>query len=57
MLLAQKIITCLIAEEKLRLISEGAKRRAEDFDVTKIALRLLAYYEKIKKKCFTQKFK
>lgn len=55
--LAQKIITCLSSEEKLRLISEGARRRAEDFDVTKIALRLLAYYEKIQKKYFKQNIK
>lgn len=45
-LLAQKIIICLRDEEKLRRISEGARKRAEDFEVTKVALRLLDYYEK-----------
>jgi len=45
-LLAGKIINVLKDEGGLRLISEGARKRAQDFEVSKVALRLLAYYEK-----------
>ena len=48
-LLAQKIISCLSNEEKLHLISKGAQKRAEDFEVSKVALKLLVYYKKYKR--------
>jgi len=45
-LLAGKITNVLKDEEGIRRISEGARKRAEDFEVSKVALRLLTYYEK-----------
>jgi glycosyltransferase involved in cell wall biosynthesis len=54
-LLAQKIISSLRDEKELRRISEGATKRAQDFEVSKIALKLLAYYEKIKEEWFAKK--
>ena len=45
-LLAGKIINVLKDEEGLRQISEGARERAQDFEVSKVALKLLTYYEK-----------
>jgi len=47
-LLAGKMINVLKDEEGLRKISEGARTRAQDFEVSKVALRLLAFYEKTK---------
>ncbi|MFX0133255.1 MAG: glycosyltransferase family 4 protein [Candidatus Hodarchaeota archaeon] len=46
-LLAQKIINCLRNEVELRRISIGARERAQDFEVSNVAHKLLAYYEKI----------
>jgi glycogen(starch) synthase len=54
-LLAEKIIQVLEDEEGLIRISEGAMKRAQDFEVSKIALRLLAYYEKTKEKWLKNK--
>jgi len=45
--LAEKIIHALNDEEGLKGISEGATNRAQDFEVSKIALKLISYYEKI----------
>lgn len=45
--LADKIISSLKREEELARISEGARMRARDFEVSNVALRLLDYYEKI----------
>jgi len=45
--LARKIISCLGGEEDLGGISRGAERRAWDFEVSKIAERLLNYYRHI----------
>ncbi|MFP4083165.1 MAG: glycosyltransferase family 4 protein, partial [Candidatus Aminicenantes bacterium] len=45
-LLAEKIIQVLSNEQDLPRISEGARMRAQEFDVSKVALRLLAYYKK-----------
>ena len=56
-LLAQKIISSLKDEEKLRRISDGGRKRAQEFEVSKVALKLLAYYEKIIKEFLTQKYK
>ncbi len=42
--LARKITNCLRAEEDLGRISRGAERRAWDFEVSKVALKLLSYY-------------
>ncbi len=47
-LLAEKMINALKDEEGLRKISEGARIRAEDFEVSKVAVRLLSYYDKTK---------
>ncbi len=44
-ILADKIISGLKDKEELAGISERARERALDFEVSKIALRLLAYYE------------
>jgi glycogen(starch) synthase len=56
-LLAQKIISCLRDEKGLHRISKGATKRAQDFEVSKVALRLLAYYEKINEEWLKQKLK
>ncbi len=48
-LLAEKIISSLKDKEGLNRISDGARKRAQDFEVSKVAFKLLAYYEKIKK--------
>ena len=48
-LLAEKIIHALDDEKGLRRISEGARQRAQDFDASKVAVRLVDYYQKIKK--------
>jgi glycogen(starch) synthase len=45
-LLAGKIINVLKDEGGLHRISEGARKRAQDFEVSKVALKLLTYYEK-----------
>ena len=47
-LLAEKMINALKDEEGLRKISEGARARSQDFEVSKVGLRLLSYYEKTK---------
>lgn len=47
-ILAEKMINALKDEEGLRKISESARTRALDFEVSKVALRLLSYYEKTK---------
>lgn len=49
-LLANKIITVLKNDENSRRISEVALKRAQDFNVSKVAVSLLAYYKKIIKK-------
>ena len=49
-LLAERIIRCLENEDELRRISEGAMKRAQDFEVSKVALNLLAYYKGIREK-------
>jgi glycosyltransferase involved in cell wall biosynthesis len=49
-LLGQKIVSCLENHENLHKISEGARERAQDFEVSKVALRLLDYYKRIKEK-------
>ncbi len=46
-LLAEKIISSLKDEGSLRKISEGARKRAQDFEVSKVAHQLVSYYEKI----------
>lgn len=55
--LSKKIITVLKDEDKLHRISEGAIKRAEDFEVSKIAHKLLTYYNKIKTKCLKKEHK
>jgi hypothetical protein len=40
----------LRSEEDLRKISEGARRRAQQFDASKIALKLVDYYTRIRKR-------
>ena len=57
MLLSQKIISSLRDEKGLRRISEGAIKRVQDFEVSKVALRLLSYYEKINKEWIKQESK
>jgi len=49
-LLAERITRCLENEEELRRISEGAVKRAQDFEVSKIASNLLTYYKGIREK-------
>jgi glycosyltransferase involved in cell wall biosynthesis len=49
-LLAQKIITALTNEEGLRRISVEAAKRARDFEASKVALNLLAYYKRVLEK-------
>jgi glycosyltransferase involved in cell wall biosynthesis len=46
-LLAAKITSKLHNEDDLARVAENAKRRAKDFDVSKIAHQLLAYYKRI----------
>ncbi|MFC1816334.1 glycosyltransferase family 4 protein [Thermodesulfobacteriota bacterium] len=46
-ILARKIISCLKDEARLNRISKNAVERAEDFEVSKVALKLLDYYNKI----------
>lgn len=46
--LAEKIIDSLRDNENLLRISDGAQKRAQDFEVSNIALKLVAYYEKIR---------
>jgi glycosyltransferase involved in cell wall biosynthesis len=46
-LLAQKIITALTNEQDLRRISVEAAKRARDFEASKVALNLLAYYKRV----------
>jgi glycosyltransferase involved in cell wall biosynthesis len=45
-LLAEKIIKSLNDRGALERISARARKRAQDFEVSKIALKLLAYYER-----------
>jgi glycosyltransferase involved in cell wall biosynthesis len=45
--LGERIIDSLRDEEGLRRISEGARRRAREFEVSKVSSQLLDYYEKI----------
>lgn len=45
--LSEKIISSLKDEESLCRISEGARKRAYDFEVSKVAVKLLAYYERM----------
>lgn len=47
-LLAQKIIGALNDTDTLRRISEGARRRSKDFEVSKVALKLLVYYKRVR---------
>lgn len=54
-LLAEKIINGLKDEEGLRRISEGARKRAQDFEVSNIANKLLAYYEKTREEWLKKK--
>lgn len=54
-LLAEKMITALKDKEELNRISEGARKRAQDFEVSKVALRLLSYYEKTKDEWLRQR--
>jgi glycogen(starch) synthase len=49
-LLAEKIISCLQDSEALLQVSEAARQRAQDFEVSKIALRLLTFFEETKEK-------
>jgi len=44
--LSNKVISSLKNERELIRISEGARKRAQDFEVSKIAVRLLDYYKK-----------
>lgn len=53
-LLADKIISTLNDQDSLYRISEAAKNRAQDFEVSKVALKLLAYYEKIRQEWLTK---
>ena len=46
-LLAEKITSCLKDEEDLYRISQKADTRARDFEVSKVAERLLSFYEKV----------
>jgi glycosyltransferase involved in cell wall biosynthesis len=50
-LLAENITRRLSDEAGLFRISQGARRRALDFDVSKIARRLLDYYESVRSRC------
>jgi len=54
-LLGEKIIHCLTNEDNLHRISEGARRRAEDFEVSKVAHKLLNYYKKLREGCLKKK--
>ena len=56
-LLARKIISSLRDESGLSKISEGAIKRAQDFEVSKVALKLLTYYEKINAEWYNPKSK
>lgn len=53
-MLAEKIISSLKDKENLHRISVGALKKAQDFEVSKVALRLLAYYEKIQDQWLTK---
>lgn len=53
--LVEKIINGLKNKEELRRISEGAGKRAQDFEVSNIALKLVAYYGKIREEWMKKK--
>jgi glycosyltransferase involved in cell wall biosynthesis len=53
--LAQKIIRVIRDENSLKRISNGARERAKDFDVSKVAMRLLDYYERVRKEYLCKK--
>ena len=55
--LAEKIISNLKNEKGLLRISEGAIKRAKDFEVSKVALQLLSYYKKINDDWMRRKLK
>ena len=54
-LLAKKIVSTLNDEDSLRRVSDGARKRAQHFEVSKVVLKLLAYYEKIREEWLTKK--
>ena len=45
--LGAQIIRCLDGTENVRKIAQNAKRRSRDFEVSKIASRLVEYYETV----------
>ncbi len=53
--LAEKILYILQNDQDLRRISEGAEKRAQEFDASNIALRLLVYYERIREEWIQKK--
>jgi glycogen(starch) synthase len=46
--LSEKIIRALQDKPRLRVISDEARKRARDFEVSRVALQVLAYFEKIR---------
>lgn len=54
-LLSDKIISCIMNGEMLKRISVAARKRAKDFEVSRLAPRLLNYYQRIKQEWLKKK--